>query len=160
MIDHILNHLRLADFFDKNAQRIKALAQKPVRWRFVVLQCKRDAARKLAEARALALSHGLDFDRLVWEHEAERRIENLIISNIDDLTVSDLLWCVAAARTSPRGSRRLQRALERENRVINGLKARADFAEVNRLLVSANTASPANCASSHSNLSGSDGDLR
>lgn len=59
------------------------------------------------------MDHGLRFDDLMAESNAERRAERIWSGDIHKVTIGEILRCAAIAEESTMGSRRLARAAQR-----------------------------------------------
>jgi hypothetical protein len=112
LLDHIVEHLTLADAFAANADRLVALKRRSKHSRDLVRRC-RDAANR---ERAEALTHARDFDiadlAITQELAAWRRLRQYSLDRVEALTVRDLRWLRIVVRNGRPGCRNVRRAAE------------------------------------------------
>lgn len=112
MIDHILEHLDLAEGYEANASRIAALRCRSKQSRDHSHRCCQAANRERAQAAAHSKSFSIDPLVVVQEHATWRRLRQYSLDFVEALTVADLCWLRAVVHHGRSGSRNVKRAAE------------------------------------------------
>ncbi|HKO17535.1 MAG TPA: hypothetical protein VJU82_01485 [Acidobacteriaceae bacterium] len=112
MLDHIIDHLELAEAYIANADRIAAMRNKPGNWRQLQRRLVRAAARERSCAWEYAKRFGID--RLIVEQERAiwRHLREYSVTDIRQITIADIAWLRAVLSHSRRTSRNWRRAAE------------------------------------------------
>jgi hypothetical protein len=112
MIDHILDHLQMADEYAANAARIAAGNKRLKRLRELSRRCTEAAERE----RAAALHHArhFGFDPLVVTQERATwwKLRQYRLDRVDTLTVADVRWLRTVVHNGGPSSRNVRRATE------------------------------------------------
>jgi len=115
VFNRIINHLEIADEFERNALCVLKADAKSPGWTDTYFQCLGDASRVRAVARDLAVStHN---GSLTNDSSAERTGSDKQSGNIRDMTLGQLLRLAAVTRSAPAGSQRMRHAAERIGQV-------------------------------------------
>jgi hypothetical protein len=112
VIDHIIEHLDLADAFAANAARIATRKSRSKHSRELRRHCCEAADRERAEAAAHAKNFGIAHLLLRQELAVWRRLRQYSLDHVEALTVADLRWLRAVLRHGRCGSRNVRRATE------------------------------------------------
>lgn len=119
MFTEALNHLVMADEFDRNALRVaKADAQSSPRWTDTYIQCLGDASRERAVARRLAA--------IVHDDVPSDSAEAYIGKN----TMVQIVRLATIARSAPAGSERMRRAAARMRSIAAFLQKKKAIAQL------------------------------
>ena len=112
MLDHILEHLQLAEDYEANAARIGALNSRSKRLRDLEHRCQEAAERERAEADSHVRCFDIDALFIVQEHAIWRRLRQYPLDSVETLTLADIVWLRAVFRHGRCGSRSVRRAAE------------------------------------------------
>jgi hypothetical protein len=112
LLDHILEHLELADAFDANAARVAA-QRRPSKHSCDLMRCCREQAEgEHAEAAAHAAEFGIHPLVLAQELATWRRLRQHPLDRLEVLTVADVRWLRSLVRHGGSDSRNVRRAAE------------------------------------------------
>jgi hypothetical protein len=112
LLDHILEHLDLAEAYTDNAARIAALKCRSKHARDLIRRCRKAAERHRAEAAHHAMHFGIDPQTLRHESATWHRLRNYSLDGTAALTLADVRWLKFVARHGQPGSRNVRRAAE------------------------------------------------
>ncbi len=112
MLDHILEHLELAEAFDANAARIAGLKYRSKHSRDLIRRCHEVAERHRTEATDHTSAFGIDPQVLRQEHATWRRLRQYSLGRVEALTVADVRWLRGVLQHGRPGSRNFRRAAE------------------------------------------------
>jgi len=112
LIDHILEHLDLADVYQANATRVAVLKSGSKRLCDVGRRFSEAAEREHAEAAAHVRDFGIDPLTRRQERAMWRRLRQYALDRVEALTLADLRWLRAMSRHGRPGSRNVRRASE------------------------------------------------
>jgi hypothetical protein len=112
LLDHIIEHLTLADAFAANAARIAARKSRSKHSQELWRHCCGAADRERAEAAAHARNFGIAHLLLRQELATWRRLRQYSLDHVEALTVADVRWLKAVLRHGRCGSRNVRRAAE------------------------------------------------
>ena len=112
MIDHILEHLDLADAFAANAARVAILKSRSRHSRDLIRRCREAAERHRAEAAEHAVMFGIDPQVVRGEQAEWRRLRRYRLDRVEALTVADIRWLKSVIGHGRPSSRNVRRAAE------------------------------------------------
>ena len=112
MIDHILDHLHLADEYAANAARIKGLKSRSKRLGEVRRRCSDAAEREHTASINHATQYDIDPLVVMQEYATWRRLRKYSLDSLETLTVADLRWLRIVIRYGRPTSRNVRRATE------------------------------------------------
>jgi hypothetical protein len=112
MLDHILEHLQLAEDYEANAARIGALNSRSKRLRDLEHRCQEAAERERAEADSHVRCFDIDALVIAQEHAIWRRLRQYSFDRVETLTLADVVWLRTVFRHGRCGSRCVRRAAE------------------------------------------------
>lgn len=112
MLDHVIDHLELAEGYAANVARIVAHKNRPKGWRELHGRLLRAAA--IERARGLAQAKTFSIDPLLIQQEwaTWRRLRQYSTRNVQSLTVADISWLHSVVRHDRRTSRNFRWAAE------------------------------------------------
>lgn len=112
MIDHILEHLDVADHYAANAARLVALKYRSRQSRDPIRRCREAADRERAQAANHAKSFDIDPLVVAEELASWRRLRHYRLDRLEALTVTELRWLHTVVRHGRSGSLNVRRANE------------------------------------------------
>jgi hypothetical protein len=112
LIDHILEHLNLADAYQANSARVAALKSGSKRSRDLSRLCSEAAERERAEAAAHSSAFDITDLGVTQELATWRRLRQYSLDRVQALTLDDVRWLRAEVRHGRSGSRNVRRAAE------------------------------------------------
>lgn len=112
VLDHILEHLGLADTFDANAARTTTLKSRSKRLRDLQRRCCETAEGHRADAADHTWTFAVDPLVVAQEYAAWLRLRKYPLNKVGVLTLADLRWLRAVLHHGRPGSRNFRRAAE------------------------------------------------